>query len=229
MPLPSLAWLLGPRCCLLQLLLSAQRLAPARPLSPPSSLGVQGSIISLVRFSRGGPPRAFLAVVAGGHGWVQVWSVTPPRCLRRRRVQRAPISCLALSPNGALLATASAEGDVLVLGAAQLELKLRVRRAHHLFITGLDFAPDSRCAKQQRAAPRNASGLPWQPRSLPLVVPVGILDDNQQRSEARPMLRVPAIPGSSRRAGQHSPNECPPFYRSFPGRSFLSPGIPVHV
>ncbi|GAQ90818.1 hypothetical protein KFL_006890030 [Klebsormidium nitens] len=48
-----------------------------------------------------------------------------------------------VAPSGALLACASAEGAIAVLAAPHLAPLLRVRRAHPLFITGLDFSPDS--------------------------------------------------------------------------------------
>lgn len=116
--------------------------APATVLACPS---LQGCTISAVCFSRAGPLLAYLAVQRAGHAWLHVWAAAPSwACRRRRRVHSAPLSALALSPSGTLLACASAEGAIAVLAAPHLAPLLRVRRAHPLFITGLDFAPDSR-------------------------------------------------------------------------------------
>ena len=55
------------------------------------------------------------------------------------KAQADPITAMALSSSGSLVATGSSEGDVAIFSAVDFSPMKRVKNAHMVFVTGLDF------------------------------------------------------------------------------------------
>ena len=70
---------------------------------------------------------------------------------RGARAHADPITAMAVSGSGKLVATGTSEGDVAVFSAADLAAVAAVRSAHMVFVTGLDWRP---------AAPAGPSSSP---------------------------------------------------------------------
>lgn len=104
----------------------------------------KGAKIGLCRFSRdASKPFLFMSVVRGGDGWVAVWNTINWQKLGLKKVHGEAISAMAVSPNGNYLATGTSGGDVFFVEIQKMVVKKKVKGAHMVFVTALQFSPDS--------------------------------------------------------------------------------------
>ncbi|CAI5527218.1 unnamed protein product [Closterium sp. Naga37s-1] len=109
------------------------------------SIAEGGARFGMCRFSRD-PTKLLLysTCVKGGKGWVVVWETAAWKRVAVRKIHNDPISAFALSPDSTLLATGTPEGNVFIVDARTLSVRQRVVGAHLVFVTALDFSPNSR-------------------------------------------------------------------------------------
>lgn len=86
---------------------------------------------------------AYTGVNAGGVGFVVRWDTDGWKRAAGRKALADPLTALALSPSGDVVAVGGAEGHVAILSAHGGMAPLRfVKGAHMVFVTGLAFSPD---------------------------------------------------------------------------------------
>ncbi|CAI7928760.1 unnamed protein product, partial [Closterium sp. NIES-54] len=109
------------------------------------SIAEGGARFGLCRFSRDpSKPLLYSTCVKGGKGWVVVWETAAWKRVAVRKIHNDPISAFAISPDSSLLATGTPEGNVFIVDARTLSVRQRVVGAHLVFVTALDFSPNSR-------------------------------------------------------------------------------------
>ncbi|EFJ30677.1 hypothetical protein SELMODRAFT_409223 [Selaginella moellendorffii] len=95
-------------------------------------------------FSRDGArPCLYVTSAEDFKGYITTWN-TKWKKVGSRKLANEPISALTISPDGKLLAIGSSEGEVFILSASKLSVLQRIKRAHMVFVTALDFSPDNR-------------------------------------------------------------------------------------
>eukprot|EP00271_Cylindrocystis_brebissonii_P006449 TRINITY_DN19241_c0_g1_i1.p1 TRINITY_DN19241_c0_g1~~TRINITY_DN19241_c0_g1_i1.p1 ORF type:complete len:410 (+),score=93.77 TRINITY_DN19241_c0_g1_i1:784-2013(+) len=105
----------------------------------------EGAKLGLCRFSRDvDKPFLFTTVVKGGNGWLVVWNTLTWTQIGVKKYHDEPISAFALSPDGSFLATGTAGGDVSVIAIQKMNVHQKVKRAHMVFVTAMDFSPDAK-------------------------------------------------------------------------------------
>jgi prolactin regulatory element-binding protein len=121
---------------------------PVATLAPPP--GLRRPAFFRVRATADARGIAFYAALqAGGAGHVARWrqdgetGALALEAASRGPVAPAPICGFDLSPDGALLAAVTPDGDQVVVSAATLRVVRRRRGAHMTFATAVAFAPDS--------------------------------------------------------------------------------------
>ncbi|KAG6543925.1 hypothetical protein Mapa_014765 [Marchantia paleacea] len=105
----------------------------------------KGANLGFCRFSRDGTkPFLFITMREGGKGVISIWNSTTWKKSTSKRLSEYPISAFAISPDGRFLAIGTSEGDVKVLNAKNLAVVLQVKSAHMVFVTSMEFSPNSR-------------------------------------------------------------------------------------
>jgi prolactin regulatory element-binding protein len=104
---------------------------------------VKGEDYGFARFSRDGTKRLlFVTTRKGRKGFVSAFDTSTWRKVKSKKLQEVPISAFAISRDGKLLAIGSCEGDVAIVDAATLSIQQRVRQAHMIFVTAMEFDPN---------------------------------------------------------------------------------------
>ncbi|MCO5551889.1 hypothetical protein L7F22_005395 [Adiantum nelumboides] len=105
----------------------------------------QARDLGFCRFSRDGTnPLLFVAVKEGEKGSIAVWNTNNWRKVGVKKFQESPISAFAMSYDGKYLAIGSSEGDVSIVSVAKMTVHQRVKRAHMIFVTSMEFSRDCR-------------------------------------------------------------------------------------
>ncbi|BBN16739.1 prolactin regulatory element-binding protein [Marchantia polymorpha subsp. ruderalis] len=105
----------------------------------------KGANLGLCRFSRDGTkPFLFITMREGSKGVISIWNSTTWKMSTSKRLSEYPISAFAISPDGRFLAIGNSEGDVKVLNANNLGVVMQVKSAHMVFVTSMEFSPNSR-------------------------------------------------------------------------------------
>lgn len=114
--------------------------------APAASLSVdKGERLGSCRFSRdGGRPFLFITVKQGEKGLIAYWDTDTWEKVGTRVVEKNPISAFNISSDGKLLATGTSEGDISIIDAGKMRSCQKVRGAHMIFITSMEFSRDSR-------------------------------------------------------------------------------------
>lgn len=101
--------------------------------------------LGLCRFHRNPEnPTLLTTLIRGGKGLIVVWDTATWQLKREFRIHDEPISCLAISNNGSILATGTGGGDIAIIDARYMTVRQRTRGAHMVFVTAVEFSPDSR-------------------------------------------------------------------------------------
>lgn len=104
----------------------------------------QRGSLGLCRFARDGRPFLFTTAVRGGCGWVIVWDTRDWKQLGSKKFHEDPISAFAISKNGESLAMGTAGGDIAIINVGKMTITQRVKNAHLVFVTAVEFSPSSR-------------------------------------------------------------------------------------
>lgn len=105
-----------------------------------SSLSGEG--IGFVRFSRdSNKALLYAAVRKRGIGFVSAFDTASWKQVNSRKVQEDPISAFSISRDGRFLAIGSNEGDIAVVDAVTLSVCQKLKRAHMIFVTSMEFSP----------------------------------------------------------------------------------------
>lgn len=114
--------------------------------APVASLSLdQAGDLGYCRYSRDGTnPLLFLTVKEGEKGCIGIWNTNTWRKVGIKKFQESPISAFAMSYDGKYLAIGSREGDVSIISVDKMTLHQRVKRAHMIFVTSMEFSRDCR-------------------------------------------------------------------------------------
>lgn len=105
----------------------------------------QAGDLGFCRFSRDGTnPLLFVTVKEGEKGCIAVWNTNTWRKVGIKKFQESPISAFAMSYDGKYLAIGSSEGDVSIISVSKMTVHQRVKRAHMIFVTSMEFSRDCR-------------------------------------------------------------------------------------
>ncbi|KAJ7524670.1 hypothetical protein O6H91_17G015500 [Diphasiastrum complanatum] len=98
--------------------------------------------LGLCRFSRDSTKSLlFITTVKDEKGYLTVWNAHTWRKLGVKKLQDEPISAFSTSANGTFLAI---EGNISIVQVRKLTCSQRIKGAHMVFVTSLDFSRDSR-------------------------------------------------------------------------------------
>ncbi|KAJ7524669.1 hypothetical protein O6H91_17G015500 [Diphasiastrum complanatum] len=101
--------------------------------------------LGLCRFSRDSTKSLlFITTVKDEKGYLTVWNAHTWRKLGVKKLQDEPISAFSTSANGTFLAMGSSEGNISIVQVRKLTCSQRIKGAHMVFVTSLDFSRDSR-------------------------------------------------------------------------------------
>lgn len=81
---------------------------------------------------------------AGGQGMLTRWSVAETRTIESLQLSNQSLRCLALHPDGHLLAAGASDNNIYLLNPADLSLQYRLENAHENSVFCLRFSPDGR-------------------------------------------------------------------------------------
>eukprot|EP01018_Ginkgo_biloba_P036414 Gb_05819 [translate_table: standard] len=114
--------------------------------SAVASLSVdKGESLGFCRFSRDGlKPLLFMTVKQGEKGLISHWDTNAWKKVGTQVFEKNPISAFSISSDGKLLAIGTSEGDVSVIEVSKMRLYQRVKGAHIIFVTSMEFSRDSR-------------------------------------------------------------------------------------
>ncbi|ERN08132.1 SEC12-like protein 2 [Amborella trichopoda] len=99
----------------------------------------------LCRFSRNDDNRLlFTTIKKGDKGWIASWETITWKRVETKLVAQYPISAFTISPDGQLLAVGTIEGDIAIIKASNMQVQQRLKEAHLIFVTSMDFSQDSR-------------------------------------------------------------------------------------
>jgi prolactin regulatory element-binding protein len=102
---------------------------------------LSGEGIGFVRFSRGSSrPLLFAAVRKRGMGFISTFDSSSWKQVNSRKLQEDPISAFTISRDGRFLAIGSSEGDIAVVDAETLSICQKLKRAHMIFVTSMEFS-----------------------------------------------------------------------------------------
>ncbi|KAH7289149.1 hypothetical protein KP509_31G060200 [Ceratopteris richardii] len=105
----------------------------------------QAGHLGFCRFSRDGTnPLLFVTVKEGDKGCIAVWNTNNWGKVGVKKFQECPISAFAMSYDGKYLAIGSSEGDVSIISVRKMIVHQRVKRAHMIFVTSMEFSRDCR-------------------------------------------------------------------------------------
>ncbi|KAH7415148.1 hypothetical protein KP509_14G030100 [Ceratopteris richardii] len=105
----------------------------------------QGGDLGFCRFSRDGTnPLLFVAVKEGDKGSIAFWNTNNWRKVGVKKFQESPISAFAMSCDGKYLAIGSSEGDISIISVEKMTVQQRVKNAHMIFVTSMEFSRDCR-------------------------------------------------------------------------------------
>eukprot|EP00850_Spirogloea_muscicola_P001932 SM000007S20892 [mRNA] locus=s7:772262:778125:- [translate_table: standard] len=101
-----------------------------------------GGRFGFCRFTRvDAMPFLYITIVRKTGGFVAVYNVPDWKLLGAKKLHEEPISAFAASPCGKHLATGSAAGDVAIVDIKTMIIKRKVKSAHMVFITAVQFSP----------------------------------------------------------------------------------------
>eukprot|EP00850_Spirogloea_muscicola_P000231 SM000001S04633 [mRNA] locus=s1:1338867:1342121:- [translate_table: standard] len=101
-----------------------------------------GGRFGFCRFTRvDAMPFLYITIVRKTGGFVAVYNIPNWKLLGAKKLHEEPISAFAASPCGKHLATGSAAGDVAIVDIKTMTVKRKVKSAHMVFITALQFSP----------------------------------------------------------------------------------------
>lgn len=114
--------------------------------APVASLSLdQAGDLGFCRFSRDGTnPLLFLTVKEGEKGCIAIWNTSNWRKAGIKKFQESPISAFAMSNDGKFLAIGNLEGDVSIIAIGKMAVHQRVKGAHMIFVTSMEFSRDCR-------------------------------------------------------------------------------------
>eukprot|EP00249_Psilotum_nudum_P015846 c25550_g2_i1 orf=80-1297(+) len=114
--------------------------------APVASLSLdQGGDLGYCRFSRDGTKQLlFLTVKEGEKGFIAYWNTNTWTKVGSKKFQESPISAFAMSYDGKFLAIGSSEGDISIIEVHKMNVYQRVKRAHMIFVTSMEFSRDGR-------------------------------------------------------------------------------------
>ncbi|KAF3796541.1 SEC12-like protein 2 [Nymphaea thermarum] len=78
------------------------------------------------------------------HGCILTWDSGSWKRTTEKRIVQNPVSAFNISPDGKLLAIGTAEGDILIADTLSMQVQKKVKEAHLVFVTALEFSHDSR-------------------------------------------------------------------------------------
>uniref|UniRef100_A0A2P2KSL5 Uncharacterized protein n=1 Tax=Rhizophora mucronata TaxID=61149 RepID=A0A2P2KSL5_RHIMU len=112
-----------------------------------TSLSIEnGEIFASCRFCQTNDKTQVLhiAAITGKGGSIVTWKTSPWGRIRSKHIVKEPVSSLNVSPDGKHLAVGTAQGDVLLLDATNMQIQMMIRQAHLGIVTALGFSHDSR-------------------------------------------------------------------------------------
>eukprot|EP00252_Welwitschia_mirabilis_P015198 TRINITY_DN3343_c0_g1_i1.p1 TRINITY_DN3343_c0_g1~~TRINITY_DN3343_c0_g1_i1.p1 ORF type:complete len:384 (-),score=76.04 TRINITY_DN3343_c0_g1_i1:296-1447(-) len=105
----------------------------------------KGRSLGFCRFSRNSEkPALFIAMKQATLSFIGYWDVNDWKKCGEKAVEKNPISAFNISPDGKYLAVGTSEGDISILDAKTLDTYQRVKGAHIVFVTSLEFSSDSK-------------------------------------------------------------------------------------
>ncbi|XP_031492334.1 SEC12-like protein 2 [Nymphaea colorata] len=107
--------------------------------------GDKGESFRFCRFSRVFDSKVlYMATKKGEHGCILTWDSGSWKRTTEKRIAQNPVSAFNISPDGKLLAIGTAEGDILIADTLSMQVQKKVKEAHLVFVTALEFSHDSR-------------------------------------------------------------------------------------
>lgn len=114
--------------------------------APAASLSVdEGERLGSCRFSRDGVrPLLFITVKQAEKGLIAYWDTDTWKKVGAQVIEKNPISAFSISSDGKFLATGTNEGDISIIKVGKMRPYQKVKEAHMLFVTSMEFSRDSR-------------------------------------------------------------------------------------
>lgn len=114
--------------------------------APAASLSVdEGERLGSCRFSRDGvSPLLFITVKQAEKGLIAYWDTDTWKKVGAQVIDKNPISAFSISSDGKFLATGTNEGDISIIKVGKMRPYQKVKEAHMLFVTSMEFSRDSR-------------------------------------------------------------------------------------
>ncbi|CAN6477696.1 unnamed protein product [Victoria cruziana] len=105
----------------------------------------KGENFGFCRFSRLFDSKVlYMTTKKGEHAYILTWDTGSWKRITEKRIVQNPVSAFNISPDGKLLAVGTAEGDILIADALFMRVQKKVKGAHLVFVTALEFSHDSR-------------------------------------------------------------------------------------
>lgn len=125
---------------------------------------VVGEGMGFVRFSRDcNKPLLYVTVRKRGNGFVSAFDTSSWKQVASRKLQEDPISAFSITRDGRFLAIGSSEGDISIVDTSTLSVCQKLKRAHMIFVTSMEFSPSGR-AILSVSADSSARVTPIEPR-----------------------------------------------------------------
>uniref|UniRef100_A0A0D6R2I9 Uncharacterized protein n=1 Tax=Araucaria cunninghamii TaxID=56994 RepID=A0A0D6R2I9_ARACU len=105
----------------------------------------KGESLGFCRFSRDrAKPLLFMTVKQGDKGLITIWDMKTWKKVGTHAFEKNPISAFNISSDGKFLAIGTSEGDISIIEVSKMHPYRKVKGAHIIFVTSLEFSSDSR-------------------------------------------------------------------------------------
>ncbi|XP_077223386.1 SEC12-like protein 2 [Tasmannia lanceolata] len=103
-----------------------------------------GEIFGFCRFSRSSDNQIlYVTSMKGQQGSIVPWNTNSWKRAGSKQIVRDPVSAFNVSADGKLLAIGTIEGDIAIINSTNMQMQMKVRKAHLGIITAVMFSQDS--------------------------------------------------------------------------------------